>query len=215
MTPPHVCSDFRAQWASWSPEGAPGPDSRGVLGDEVAECEDCALWMRRRRQSIGLISTLPRLQAPARLTARVERELRWSAVERIPAPGVLDRLVEEEIERGGPAAPLRALGGLSRLEAPNSLDEMVRSQLLTPTTEAAPRRRGTILRSVRAWAPLAAAAALLMILVPVGNDAGQPQPRLQLRAAKSASDFGPLGSGILQGLRGVPDGALGRTEQER
>jgi len=114
--------------------------------------------------AVRLVASLPPLGAPAELDERVlapspVSEPSWAAsLRRLPAqraPGVLERLVREELADPVSARSRRFAGALERVEAPDGLFERVRSEL----------RRQIDSRPLRSvLAPLATLAAALLFV---------------------------------------------------
>ena len=139
---PRDCETFRSFLLERALEplagGASASSDRERWAEEhERECEDCRMWLTRQRQVVGLVGQLDRYAAPEALDRGVAdaiaadlrrgKVLQSLADER--APGVLERLVAEEIEAGASAVVARSLAGLARRSAPAELEDLVAERL--------------------------------------------------------------------------------------
>ncbi|MEO0652582.1 MAG: hypothetical protein AAFZ65_18060 [Planctomycetota bacterium] len=192
MTPHQHCEDHRVRLL----EDRHQADGRRHL----SECGACQAWFQRAERLRGTLETLAPRQAPAELDARLAHEITLGGLRR-PAPGVLDRLVEEEVGLGADAGIARALAGLPRLSAPHALESAVAREIAAPTVVPTARPR---LRLVRTAASIAAAA-LVLLGVRSGLDGStRPEPRFRIRMVDSPQALNGLGRGLAAGLRGAP-----------
>ncbi len=129
------------------------------------------------------------------------------ALRRLPrfaAPGVLERLVAEEIASPAAARARRFAGDLERNAAPATLWARVRGEVSRRRLSGshAPTRP---LRGVpRAFAPLVALAAAALLVVWSGFTGGEPrlEPRFEVRRADSAAELSPFAASLADGMSG-------------
>lgn len=166
-------------------------------GGEHGEPQPPALLQRA-------LSELPRHAAPAELEQRLAADLEGSPLARrtvgrlepMPAPSVLDRLVDEEL-RDPAAVTRRMAGGLPRRPGPAVLASGVEHAL-----SDAPRERPAALRL--RWSGGVAAAALLVLAGTwlAGDRAASDTPRLMLVEVQSLESLDPLAADLLAGMTG-------------
>ena len=157
-----------------------GDAGRGVAGIEHLEsCPECADWVRRNTLLARALWGLAALSVPAELADRLfpagrdvasvdpEASLAIQAVralDRHPAPPVLERLVAEELADFRAARTRRFAGDLEPLPAPRKLEVRVLAEL---------RRR---IRPRRLLGPVATlAAAALLVWIGVNRFGGPPE----------------------------------------
>lgn len=149
------------------------------------------------------LSELEPQRAPAELDQRLAADLEGSPLvrrtvgrlERVAAPSVLDRLVDEEL-RDPAAVTRRMAGSLSRHAGPEALASSVADGL-----DAAPRRvRVHPLR----WSGSVAAAALLVLAGTwlAGDRTAAAGPRLMIVEVQSLESLDPLAADLLAGMTG-------------
>lgn len=235
---PLDCENFRSDQLerAFKPRES---DASGAEAPHDEACEACGRWRQRQRQIVGLLGQLDRYAAPEDLDRAVaeaiaadrRRDQVLQALTAERAPGVLDRLVDEEIEAGASAVVARSLAGLSRLQAPADLEDLVAERIQADRwaderrgadqqpaaagtrTDAEPRRPQLVVVRERANAglragALVAAAAVLFLSLPglLDRDAATeqelPEPRVQLTMVASASALSPLARDLGHGLAG-------------
>jgi hypothetical protein len=182
----------------------------------------------RRERVLYAVSSLERPQVPAELDERVlgeavraeleasEATRRISALGRLAAPAVLDRLVAEELVDPAASRARRFAGDLERVEAPPALDESLADGI---GTEAAGGRVIPLQRRVRQAAPWVAglaAAVLLLVLAPRGSEPAEPEPvwSFEVVHADSAAALpgeGTLARALVDGISGGVLSALGEA----
>ncbi len=157
----------------------------GDGGDEpekiahLESCPECAEWVRRNTLLARALWGLPSLSAPPELATRLfplERSVAAAdpevspviqavrALDRHPAPAVLERLVAEELADPSAARTRRFAGDLEPLPAPRKLEVRVLAEL---------RRR---IRPRRLLGPVATlAAAAVLVWVGLNQFGGAPE----------------------------------------
>ena len=151
------------------------------------------------------ILELPRLQAPDELGYQLEESLLGSpalmralnTLKPLPAPNVLDRLVDEDLQ--DPAAVTRRFAGqLTRLSGPRGLAGRLEASLPSATSQRIVRR------VVRFGAGGLAAAMLVSVFLPLFKDSGNQGPinRFVVVEVQSLASLDPLAQSLLTGLAG-------------
>jgi len=158
----------------------------------------------RTDRALRALGELARLSPPAELAQALEGLARESAgpvpqLGRAPAPRVLDRLVDEELQDPSKALVRRHVGGLARLEAPAALRERVAGDFARAQQDS--RARLALRQVFRRRLELALGAAALFALF-VGLWALQREPVSPARPfrVEHAANFGafsPLSRGML------------------
>lgn len=146
---------------------------------------------------------LGRIEAPAALDGRVERELlpahirRIATLERQIAPPVLERLVREELADPAAARSRRFVGDLATPSAPEPLWRQV-------ATEASGGLR-------RYWRPLAGLAAAVCLVWFTNRPGETPrQYSFEVVRVSSAASLDPMARALVEGLNGgVPTSSAG------
>lgn len=119
---------------------------------------------RREERAVAAVRSLARVEAPAELAARVRRlaERSFPDDPERRAPGVLDRLVEQEIADHPASVTKRMVGGLTRRAAPSLLEESLQATRTGSRRSSGARRLSRLMP-----------AALVMALVGFGWNAYQ------------------------------------------
>lgn len=158
----------------------------------------------RTERALRALSELARLSPPAELAQAIEGLARDSAAPvphlgRAPAPRVLDRLVDEELQDPSKALVRRHVGGLARLEAPASLAERVARDFAHAQEDS--RARLALRRVFRRRLELAlGAAAVFAVFIGVWALQREPVSPPRPFRVEHASNFGalsPLSRGLL------------------
>ena len=173
-------------------------------------------------RALSALRSLSRLEAPEALEQRVRARLEqeWDQAPRLSqssaaglahvvsmseaqAPGVLDRLVDEELADPAARSAERFVGNLTRLAAPAELEARVIEELLVG--DAQPVQGGTSAPR-RAWIGLVAAAAAVLLWLFIGPEK-EPEspfarPRLRRVYADSFQGLNPLARGLGGALAG-------------
>ena len=146
----------------------------------------------RLARALARVRELGRRPPPRELELAVEQRADELAHGR-RAPGVLDRLVEEELADPAKARSRRFVGSLERFAAPAALAERLSAS--SSTAFPTPRRRSV------AWGALAAATlALLTWAVALRGGAGEP--RLCVERSHSMQFLDPMARGWIDTVSG-------------
>ena len=146
----------------------------------------------RLARAIARVRELGRRPPPRELELAVEQRAGELAHGR-RAPGVLERLVAEELADPGKARSRRFVGSLERFSAPALLAERLSASLATAFPP--PRRRGV------AWTALAAAT-LALLTWAVALRGGADEPRLRVVHPHSTQFLDPMARGWIDVVSG-------------
>ncbi|MFT5079665.1 MAG: hypothetical protein ACI84E_000306, partial [Planctomycetota bacterium] len=160
----------------------------------------------------GVLRSLELKAAPAALDQLIAAQLdqlaqddlapAWTRlIEQLPhahAPGVLDRLVSEELSASEQAITKRFVGGLSRKECPKTLDGRLKGEISTTR-----KPRVSMGRSL-GWGSAAAAALLVWIAMPnFSADAKAPQLRFQVVEVSNLNELSPFAQSMAANFMGL------------
>jgi len=150
---------------------------------------------QRQERALAHLRTALRQEVPAQLDSFLgaTSSALLSGVGRIPAPAVLERLVEEELRDPQQALMRRYVSRLQRLDAPASLRTRVQ-QILRAPRRAAGRR-----------AVLASAALVVLCFGLWGwwsLEHVRPRPKFQVVYVDDVKQMDPLAAAMLSGLTG-------------
>lgn len=158
----------------------------------------------RTERALRALSELARLSPPAELAQALDGLARENSAAvpqlgRAPAPRVLDRLVDEELQDPAKALVRRHVGGLARLEAPASLAERVALELARARQDS--RARVALSRVFRRRLEFALGAAALFAVV-VGwwalqRESVSPTRPFRVEHAANFGALSPLSRGLL------------------
>ena len=169
----------------------------------------------------GALRGLEHMAAPAALEELVSNQLEqlaskdgapiWTRlIEQLPrahAPGVLERLVSEELADSEKAITKRFVGGLPRQDCPKILDGRLRGEL-----DPARKPRLVSVRTL-GWSSAAAAALLVWISMPNFNAAAKtPQLRFQVVEVRDLNDLSPFDQTMAANFMGLNSSDMKRDE---
>jgi hypothetical protein len=169
----------------------------------------------RQARATAAVADLGRMRSPPELDQAVDAELEGNAGRReeIPArlrvPGVLDRLVAEELADLSRARARRYLGTLRRKRAPEELRLRVAGALQaagTATGAAEVGRRGARGLAVRLTLGLAAAAGLIglgsLLSKPAASHAAEQRPEPLVEHVSDPSELNEFAAALFDGASG-------------
>jgi hypothetical protein len=170
----------------------------------------------RQVRVVAAVADLGRVSSPPELDQAVDAELEGSSAERsadsparLRVPGVLDRLVSEELADLSRARARRYLGSLRRRRAPEELRLRVAGALQSAATTAAQRlnvRQGTRGLPMRFALGLAAAGALVgfgaLLSERSASNAAELQPEPIVERVTDPLELSPFAAALLDGASG-------------
>jgi hypothetical protein len=172
----------------------------------------------REARALFALGRVSRHSAPEELARRVDDELPLGAERGVPAPSVLERLVDEDLRDPARALARRFAGKLSRLSAPACLEQRVAVALARSQAEAS-----RVLASTERSRRIALAGAALALLLLVWAAApwralrapAEPGARIEIVRAHSLDDLGPTARALVDGLAGGLLSAPGEASSDR
>jgi len=149
---------------------------------------------KRQERAVAHLRTALHHEAPAHLDARVGiGGSLLGEVERLHAPAVLERLVEEELRDPQHALTRRYVARLQRLGPPATLRERVHTRLAQP-------RRSALRGALLAGAALTVLVAAMWGWWRIGQQ--NLRPRFQVVYVDSAAELDPLARELISGATG-------------
>lgn len=160
----------------------------------------------REERAVEAVQGLVRVDVPDHLAEHLERAVtreastseRPFAREPLAAPGVLRRLVEEELSDPSKARARRFVGSLERFAAPAALDARVAAILGVPERKRSFRSRLVFGGS----AALLAIAATFVWFVSTRGEVDAARKRIEWVRAESTDELSPLAASLLAGFSG-------------
>lgn len=152
----------------------------------------------RAQRAVEAVQGLARVVVPEHLDRAVARDAAPLASEKLVAPDVLRRLVEEELSDPSKARARRFVGSLERLEAPAGLAARVAETLRRPE-----RKRSFRSRLLAGGATAALLVCAAFVWAALSRDA-QPARRghIEWVRAESTGELSPLAASFLAGFTG-------------
>lgn len=216
-----TCLDCEA----WTPDAVL---IAGFLGsmDSVFAPADLEVRLRQEMELgagefTGALRGLQHVAAPAALDELVDSQLKelaledgapaWTRlIEQLPrahAPGVLERLVSEELADSEKAITKRFVGGLPRQGCPKTLDGRLRGEL------GSARKPRLLSAKTIKWGSAAAAALLVWISMPnFSAVARTPQLRFQVVEVSDLNELSPFAQTMAANFMGLTPSGVKRDE---
>jgi len=158
----------------------------------------------RTDRALRALGELARLSPPAELAQVLEGLARESTAPapqlgRAPAPRVLERLVDEELQDPAKALVRRHVGGLARLEAPTALAERVALDFARTQRDSRARLalRGVFRRRLEVALGAAALFAVVFGWWALQRESVSPARPFRVEHAANFGAFSPLSRGML------------------